>query len=36
MKILKIEDLGGWILNFQLLSNKVPNFNPDSRLKAFF
>ena len=25
MKILKIEDLAGWILNFQLLSNKVPN-----------
>lgn len=30
MKVLKIEDLAGRILNFQLLSNKVSNFNPDS------
>ena len=31
MKILKVKDLAYWILNFQLLSNKVSNFNPDSR-----
>ena len=36
MKILKVKDLAYWILNFQLLSNKVSNFNLTLGSRPFF